>query len=65
MEKLMPLMGSVVHFHCKLSGYRGLLEAEIWYFPVAQQGYLGVGVGSPVLKQVAAGYRAMGICNTD
>ena len=30
-----------------------------------QQGYLPLGVGSPVLKQVASGDRAIGICNTD
>ena len=28
------------------------------------QGYLHLGVGSPVLKQVASGNRAIGICNT-
>ncbi len=29
------------------------------------QGYLPPGVGSPVLKQVALGDRAIGICNTE
>ncbi len=28
------------------------------------QGYLPLGVGSPVLKQVVSGDRAIGICNT-
>ncbi len=29
------------------------------------QGYLSLRVGSPVLKQVASGNRAIGICNTE
>ncbi len=29
------------------------------------QGYLSLRAGSPVLKQVASGDRAIGICNTD
>ena len=42
----------------------GRLEAEIWCFQVAHQGYLTLGAGSPVLKQVASGDRVIGICNT-
>ncbi len=29
------------------------------------QGYLPLGIGRPVPKQVASGDRAIGICNTD
>ncbi len=43
----------------------GLIEAEIWYFQVAHQGYLPLGIDIPVLKQVALGNRAIGICNTE
>ncbi len=42
-----------------------LIEAEIWNFEVAHQGYLPVGVDRPVLKQVASGDRAIGIFSTD
>ena len=41
------------------------LRLYVWSFLVAQQDYVPMGVGTPVTKQVASGYQAIGIRNTD
>ncbi len=41
-----------------------IIEAEIWSFQVAHQGYLPLGVDRPSLYQIASGARALGISNT-
>ena len=43
----------------------GLIEAEIWQFQVAHQGYLHLRTDRPSLNQIVSGARAIGISNTD
>ncbi len=40
------------------------MEAEIWSFQVAHQGYLHLRVDRPSQNQIASGARAIGVCNT-
>ncbi len=62
----MLLKGLLGHFHCILSGHRLLWDEQRLRYGILgrHQGYLSLRVGSPVLKQVASGDRAIGICNT-